>query len=170
MIVCPNCGNKEMPGALFCKECGTQFTIVSRDPTMTIPSSLADHLQKMKSEDAEHIVPPIPDDASLSLFLVETGEVIPLEGLTEYTLGRSAEDQPILPDIDLAPYHAYEYGVSRLHASIKLSQPYATLTDFGSANGTQLNGQKISPNKPYPITHGDIFSLGKMKIQLLVNR
>ena len=170
MIVCPKCGNQEMPGALFCKECGTQFTIISRDPTMAIPSSLADHLHEAQSEDAEPVVPPTPDDASLSLFLVETGEVIPLEGLTEYTLGRSAEDQPILPDVDLGPYHAYEYGVSRLHASIKLTQPYAVLTDFESANGTQLNGQKLSPNKPYPITHGDIFSLGKMKIQLLVNR
>jgi hypothetical protein len=169
MIICPNCGNKEMPGALFCKECGTQFTIF-RDPTVIIPASLADHLHETQPEDSEQDVPHTPDDASLSLFLVETGEVIPLEGLSEFTLGRSSEDQPILPDIDLAPYHAYDYGVSRLHASIKLSQPFALLTDFGSANGTQLNGQKISPNKPYPITHGDIFSLGKMKIQLLVNR
>ena len=96
--------------------------------------------------------------------------MIPLEGLSEFTLGRSSEDQPILPDVDLAPYHAYEYGVSRLHASIKIEQPFALLIDFGSANGTQLNGQKLLPDKPYPITHGDIFTLGKMKIQLLVNR
>ncbi len=170
MIVCPNCGNKELPGALYCKECGTPFTVVSRDPTMTIPSSLADQLHEEMADDELQDVPPTPGNASLSLFLVETGEVIQLEGLTEYTLGRSAEDQPILPDVDLGPYHAYEYGVSRLHASIKLSQPYALLTDFDSANGTLLNGQKLSPHKPYPITHGDIFSLGKMKIQLLVNR
>ncbi len=170
MIVCPNCGNKEMPGALYCKECGMPFSNVSRDPTMTIPTSLADQLQQEMGDETDQEVPPTPGDASLSLFLVDTGEVIQLEGLTEYTLGRSAEDQPILPDVDLAPYHAYEYGVSRLHASITLSQPYALLTDFDSANGTLLNGQKLSPHKPYPITHGDIFSLGKMKIQLLVNR
>jgi FHA domain len=170
MIVCPNCGNKEMPGALYCKECGTPLTVISRDPTMTIPSSLADHLREEQVEEIDHEVPPTPGDARLSLFLVDTGEVIQLEGLTEYTLGRSAEDQPILPDVDLAQYHAYEFGVSRLHASIKLGQPYALLTDFDSANGTQLNGQKLSPHKPYPITHGDIFTLGKLKIQLLVNR
>lgn len=170
MIICPNCGNKELPGALYCKECGTPFTVVSRDPTMTIPSTLADDLYEEEADLADQEVPPTPGDASLSLFLVDTGEVIQLEGLPEYTLGRSAEDQPLLPDVDLAPYHAYEYGVSRLHASIKLSQPYALLTDFDSANGTLLNGQKLAPNKPYPITHGDIFSLGKMKIQLLVNR
>jgi pSer/pThr/pTyr-binding forkhead associated (FHA) protein len=133
-------------------------------------ASLADHLHGGKSEHNDQVVPPTPDDARLSLYLVETGEVIPLEGLTEFTIGRSSEDQPILPDIDLAPYHAYEHGVSRLHASIQISQPFALLTDFGSANGTQLNGQKLSPDKPYPITHGDIFTLGRMKIQLLINR
>ncbi|OGO14285.1 MAG: hypothetical protein A2029_07250 [Chloroflexi bacterium RBG_19FT_COMBO_47_9] len=170
MIICPNCGNKEMPGALFCKECGSQFITISRDPTMTIPSSLSDQLHEYLSDEDEHVVPPTPENASLSLFLVDFGEVIPLEGLSEYTLGRSSEDQPILPDVDLGLYHGYEYGVSRLHASIKISTPYAFLTDFDSANGTQLNGQKISPNKPYPITHGDIFVLGEMKIQLLVNR
>jgi pSer/pThr/pTyr-binding forkhead associated (FHA) protein len=127
-------------------------------------------LHEQLVEDEAQDVPPTPEDASLSLFLTDIGEVIPLEGLSEYTIGRSSEDQPILPDIDLAPYHAYEYGISRLHASIKINAPYAFLTDFGSANGTQLNGQKITPNKPYPITHGDIIMLGEMKIQLLVNR
>jgi hypothetical protein len=169
MIICPNCGNQELPGALFCKECGTQFTTL-RDPTVIMPASLGDRLHESVYQDSEVEVPPTPDNASLSLYLVETGVVIPLEGLDEFTIGRSSEDQPILPDIDLAPYNAYEFGVSRLHASIILEQPFALLTDFGSANGTQLNGQKLTPQKPYPITHGDIITLGKMKIQLLVNR
>jgi FHA domain len=170
MIVCPNCGNNELPGALVCKECGTQLININREPTITIPTTISDQLNDRIFERGEQVVPPTPEDANLSLFLADIGEVIPLEGLTEYTIGRSSEDQPILPDIDLAPYHGYEYGVSRLHASIKINPPYAFLTDFGSANGTELNGQKISPNKPYPIAHGDIFVLGEMKIQLLINR
>ncbi len=95
MIVCPNCGNKEMPGALYCKECGTPFLVAGRDPTLSIPGTLADQLREVKSDDEEQAVPPTPGDASLSLYLVETGEVIKLQGLPEYTLGRSAEDQPI---------------------------------------------------------------------------
>ena len=83
MIICPNCGNKEMPGALFCKECGTQFTITSRDPTMHNSKQYGGSIYaRMKSENGDQAVPPTPEDASLSLFLVETGEVIPLEGLT----------------------------------------------------------------------------------------
>jgi hypothetical protein len=170
MIVCPNCGNKEMPGALICRECGTQFFPSGIDSTTTIPSSLSDQLRRYISTDEDQDIPPTPEDANLSLFLVDTGDVIPLEGLSEYTIGRSSEDQPILPDVDLTPYHGFKFGVSRLHASIKISTPHALLTDFDSANGTELNGQKILPHKPYPLTHGDIFVLGKMKIQLLVNR
>jgi hypothetical protein len=170
MITCPNCGNKEMPGALICKECGAQFMTISRDPTITIPGRITDPFHEQKPEEDKQAVPPTPEDARRSLFLIDIGEVIPLEGYLEYTIGRSSEDQPILPDVDLAPYHGYEYGVSRLHASIKISEGYTFLIDFGSANGTQLNGQKISPNKEYPIAHGDIIILGEMKIQLLVNR
>ncbi len=170
MIECPNCGHMELPGALYCNECGTQLVLTSRDLTVTIPGTLASALHDDEVGESVMDVPPTPGDATLSLFIVDTGEVIQLEGLSEYTLGRSAEDQPILPDVDLEPYHAYEYGVSRLHASIKLSQQRALLTDFDSANGTQLNGQKLSPHKPYPVTHGDIITLGSMKIQLLVNR
>jgi hypothetical protein len=169
MITCPNCGKKELTGAMFCKECGTHFTDL-HDPTLIIPKDLGDRLREGAEDELGENIPFTPGDAHLSLFLVESGEVIPLEGLSDFTIGRSSEDQPILPDIDLAPYDAYEYGVSRLHASIELRRPFALLTDFGSANGTQLNGQKMVPNKPYPITHGDIFTLGKMKIQLLVNR
>jgi pSer/pThr/pTyr-binding forkhead associated (FHA) protein len=137
---------------------------------MAIPTSISEQLRDQQSDFPELVVPPTPEDARLSLFLVDLGQVIQLEGLPEYTIGRSSEDQPLLPDIDLAPFQGYEFGVSRLHGSIKISSPYAFLTDLDSANGTQLNGQKITPNKPYPITHGDIFILGKMKIQLLVNR
>ncbi len=159
-----------MTGALFCGECGSPLESIAREPTLTLHRGITDQLRAQIDEENEQSAPPTPDDAKLSLFLVDTGDIIALEGLNEYTIGRSSEDQPILPDVDLAPYHGYEFGVSRLHAAIKISTPYAFITDFDSANGTQLNGQKISPNKPYPISHGDVFILGEMKIQLLVNR
>jgi pSer/pThr/pTyr-binding forkhead associated (FHA) protein len=143
---------------------------MNRDLTMTIPTSISEQIRDHAIDQGDMVVPPTPEDANLSLFLVDLGQVISLEGLSEYTIGRSSEDQPLIPDVDLSPYQGYEFGVSRLHASIKISSPYAFLTDFDSVNGTQLNGQKMTPNKPYPITHGDIFILGRMKIQLLVNR
>jgi pSer/pThr/pTyr-binding forkhead associated (FHA) protein len=108
-------------------------------------------------------------DGIVSICLLDTNEVIPLEGRNEFTLGRSAEGQPILPDIDLAPFEGFDQGVSRLHASINLGGQQTEVIDLGSANGTRLNGQKIPPHKPYPIKHGDVLALGKFKIQLIMN-
>ena len=115
-------------------------------------------------------MPPRPNDVAISLFILETGTIVPMEGRNEFTLGRSAEGQPILPDIDLAPFQAYEHGVSRIHASITLGKEEALITDLGSANGTRLNGQKLPPHRPFPANHGDIISLGKLRIQLLIRK
>lgn len=93
---------------------------------------------------------------------------MPIIGQSEFTLGRVNEGQPIVPDIDLTPYKAYESGVSRMHASIKVEEDQVSITDLGSANGTRINGRQITAQIPYPIKHGDILTLGKFKIQILM--
>jgi len=92
-----------------------------------------------------------------------------LTGRSEFTLGRATEGQPILPDVDLAPYDAYSQGVSRFHASLKIVSQRISIVDLGSSNGTRVNGQKIVPNVDYPLSHGDILALGKFKIQVLIH-
>ena len=83
-------------------------------------------------------------------------------------MGRVSEGQPIMPDIDLSPYQAYAAGVSRLHAIIKRDGDRLIFMDLGSANGTYVNGKRLSPNVEQLIHHGDIVALGKMKLQILV--
>jgi len=85
-------------------------------------------------------------------------------------MGRVAEGQPILPDVDLSPYEAYSQGVSRLHAALKVINQRVVIMDLGSSNGTRVNGQKIVPNVDYPLNHGDMIALGKLKIQVLIRR
>ena len=96
------------------------------------------------------------------------GAVLPLADRNEFTLGRSAEGQPIVPDVDLSPYNAYANGVSRLHALLKLVKGQVVLVDLGSSNGTYLNGNRLSPYAEMLVNHGDIVYLGKLKIQLLI--
>jgi pSer/pThr/pTyr-binding forkhead associated (FHA) protein len=43
-----------------------------------------------------------------------------------------------------------------------------TVTDLGSVNGTRINGRKITAHIPHPIKNGDILTLGKFKIQVLI--
>jgi hypothetical protein len=33
-----------------------------------------------------------------------------------------------------------------------------------------LNSQKMTPNQPYQLKHGDIISMGKLRVQLMIRR
>ena len=113
---------------------------------------------------------PKPQDSTLALNIISHDEVINIGERDEVTLGRIGAGQPIIPDIDLSPFKAYEFGVSRMHASLQVAKNLTTVTDLGSANGTRINGKKISAHTPHPIKYGDILTLGKFKIQIIYSK
>jgi len=168
MISCPNCKNQEKDGALFCSECGAQLVatdglqthaIQKKEPTAPFQQPAPEPLPKLTAA-----------DAWATLYLVESGQVIPLTGRTEYTLGRGSDGQPVMPDVDLSPHKAYEHGVSRLHAVIKKQPARIIIMDLGSSNGTYLNGVRLMANIENPVVNGDMIALGKLKMQLLLNQ
>jgi pSer/pThr/pTyr-binding forkhead associated (FHA) protein len=40
------------------------------------------------------------------------------------------------------------------------------VVDLGSANGTFLNGTRLTPEKPMPLSENDTISLGSLKVQV----
>ncbi len=170
MILCPNCLHKEMVGAMFCSECGAQLIFPTGVPTGAIRATTAG--LKPPPEAFPPNPPPLAQAGAsqINLNLISTGDIFPVNLQKEVTLGRVSEGQPVIPDIDLTPYKAYEAGVSRMHASLKLIDEQVMITDLGSANGTRINGRQISAHIPYPIRHGDILTLGKFKIQILLRK
>lgn len=168
MIICSNCKHANMTGAMFCAECGAQ--LIGRD-TLITQTIASDNLGKMSKRESGELSHPIEgEDAWANLHLLDTGQVLPLSSRNEFTMGRISEGQPIMPDIDLSPYQAYAAGVSRLHAVIKLIGSSIIFMDLGSANGTFLNGNRLAPNEEHPLKHGDIISLGKMRMQVLIEK
>jgi len=166
MIICPNCQHKEMSGAIYCSKCGAQLI------DMTIATHkihTAEAHQEANHQPGLATPAPVRQFQSwISLNMIESGQILPLADRTEFTLGRSAEGQPIVPDVDLSPYNAYANGVSRLHAVIKLIKDQIVLVDLGSSNGTYLNGNRLSPYVETSVAHGDVVYLGKLKMQLLI--
>jgi pSer/pThr/pTyr-binding forkhead associated (FHA) protein len=100
--------------------------------------------------------------------VLDTNEAIFLHSSEEFSLGRATPGQPIVPDIDLTPYNAYETGVSRLHASLNIVSRPITVQDLGSVNGTRVNGKKLPPHSATSISNGDILTLGKLKVQIII--
>lgn len=175
MIVCPNCHHKELPGALFCSECGARLISLDYLTTQSIKKTNTDNLDETILDDSKDSISPNGDifskqaiSSDLALYLIEAKQTLQLAGRSEFTLGRVAEGQPILPDVDLSPFDAYAQGVSRLHAALKLNKNRVAIMDLGSSNGTRVNGQKIVPHVDYPIGHNDQIALGKLRIQVLI--
>jgi len=174
MIICPNCQHEELSGSLFCSECGGQLVVSETPTTQNIQRIPSDTLNRLKPKEEDVAVrkpaSATMQTADVSLHLVDSGQIIHLEGQTEFTIGRTAEGQPILPDVDLSKFEAYAQGVSRLHAAIKIYNLRVVVTDLGSSNGTRVNGQKIVPHVDYPLNHGDMIALGKFTVQILIKK
>jgi len=182
MITCPACQHEEFVGALFCSKCGAQLNYqeISPPKTMRYPPDARRTSPVAKSSepfipDAPVVEPPAAAPpsalkAAVVLRILDSGEILPLDSGSEFTLGRVSGNQPILPDLDLTPYQAYEGGVSRLHATIKITRDAVTVTDLGSANGTIVNGNKLPAHEPHPLSDGDYLTLGKFKTQISIKR
>jgi hypothetical protein len=170
MIVCPNCRHGELEGTLFCNERGTQLVVVDRLATQSLRRVSTNSL---KSPFFNRLTGPFTAtsqlDTIISLHLLESGNVIQLSGKKEYGLGRAADGSANV-DLDLSPFEAYAQGVSRSHAILKVDGQRVYIIDLGSSNGTRVNGQKISANIDFPLNHGDLIALGKLKMQFLISK
>lgn len=167
-VVCPNCNHEEPEGAIFCSECGTKLITTDGLSTARIEINSA---RLMNAEAASKQDAPIPvTEAQVNLHIIRTGQILPLIGREEFTLGRISQGQSILPDIDLSPFDAYSQGVSRLHATLKIREGYLYIEDLGSSNGTRVNNVKIPAHNDHLVHHGDVVSLGRFKIQALIRQ
>ena len=74
------------------------------------------------------------------------------------TIGRSTPGQGNAPHVDLSQ----DESVSRQHAEIRWTAAGYTVVDLGSTNGTRLNGRKLEPNTPAPLSDGDRIAVGRL--------
>ena len=169
MILCPNCQHREITGALHCSECGGQLIDIADDSTRTtqykqdkISPAEKDELRSTKGSSSQD-----NSNKELNLFVLSNEQLIKLAGKSEYTIGRATDDEPVSPDVDLAPYGGYDYGVSRIHAIIEVGK-HVTIKDLNSINGTLVNGRKIQPEYHFPLADGDMLTLGTLKIRVLM--
>jgi Nif-specific regulatory protein len=78
-----------------------------------------------------------------------------LELADEALLGRAAE----------AALQVQDETASRRHARIRLLEGRSVLEDLGSANGTQLNGERVE--RPAVLFDGDVISIGEVRLRFV---
>lgn len=154
------------------KEMLLDLTEISRKvKTTVLPSARLTDVAQFSSRFSRAVVPEEIETEkakNVALYFLDTGQVVELENNREYTLGRLYEGQPVHPDIDLTPFKGYEWGISRLHATLRTTTDQVYVTDQGSANGTYHGGDRLEPNTPHILNHGDIIMLGKLRLQILL--
>ncbi|UCC88607.1 MAG: FHA domain-containing protein [Anaerolineales bacterium] len=138
---CPTCGQAVLTGTRFCGNCGTE---------------LASEVE----EDEEEQRPPLPDTGTIldsepvPYLLVTTGpgrgQTFELRG--EVRIGRSRTSAITLTD----------GKVSRSHARLDPVRTTYILTDLGSANGTFVNGVRIT--QPVRLRDGDSLQFGDTQL------
>ncbi|NDJ33055.1 MAG: response regulator [Chloroflexi bacterium] len=94
-------------------------------------------------------------------------EAIGIHLLDEITIGRHDPDG-LTVDLDLTPFDAATYGVSRQHAMIKFDAHNLYLHDIGSVNGSFVNFTRAFLGRPLTLHDLDVISFGKLFFQLKV--
>ena len=175
--ICPTCNKENEEHATVCKHCGAKLDEISTkyvgvsDPSINAPA-----WQKESSIDVELM----PEEGIGIQVAGETKPIyVPISW--ELIIGRKMDatsTQELLnigkmkaaqaPDfLDLSPMHASTLGVSRRHIMIRRTLSGYEVTDLSSRNGSWLNGERLVPNKPYPLHSGSQLLIGRMRLLIM---
>lgn len=116
--------------------------------------------------DRVRLVPRQPEPTAWRLILTTMSakqSTIGLDVREMLTIGREDPDST-QPDLDLAPHHALDHGVSRQHAVLIPAPEALYLVDLDSKNGTWVNGNYLTPGERYALNVGDKIELGLLKL------
>lgn len=91
---------------------------------------------------------------------------IEVKGLS--VVGRSDPDGDTRADLDLSPFNAGAYGVSRQHVILIPTDEGPCIIDMNSTNGTWINGLYLEPGRRYRLRTNDRVELGSLKLLVRV--
>jgi hypothetical protein len=158
---CPNCGDTNLPDALFCEECGYDFT------TGQMPSAQATAPSATPGADwvAELWVDPdwfASQEAAGTCATSGAPTVVPLPG-TSALIGRRSKGRNVMPQIDCSA----DGSVSHNHAMLTLDHDRWYVEDLGSTNGTYvgmpgdaLPTSPLAPHERHELADGERIYLG----------
>lgn len=153
-------GHENPDGSMYCDQCGEDLSAAAASSAGAPPAQGYQDYQAASAPPAPAASAPA---TSARLVIKEDGAEFPLQGKTEFLIGREDPVSNIFPDIDLTPHNGEDYGVSRMHAKIYVEDGQYTLEDLNSTNSTYINRQKLAAKTPTPIKDGDEVRFGKVE-------
>ena len=160
MNICDSCSFKNEPTAALCAKCGEP--LLHGQDLATERQHLAWKLRPRVSWGDIRLAP----NTLLVLYVATASEPLILPRQEQILIGRAGASGLRQPHVDLAPYEAVEYGVSRLHASLDIQNEAVLITDLRSKNGTYLNGLQLSPGQSKIVCNGDELCFGNLLVSI----
>jgi len=159
VLVCPTCRQELRSGELVCPHC--QMVLLNYGKTEQLQKNA--EMKAPKAWPAGNLLVPEQRYIYLEVF----GEVLPIEVQDTITIGRGSHiPTDEAPDVDLSPYGAGEFGVSRHHLRIRRRGVLLYVTDMGSTNGTLLNGRPLFAQSERLLRNGDELYLSHLRIKV----
>ena len=162
---CPICKSKNEPDAIVCRRCGASLENYFTDKAGTTRST------ELQAKVAENIAYLFPDEATIpnhgiAIYVEGKPDPVFLSSDKEFVIGRKIEETP-QAFLDLAPMGGYHMGLSRRHVMIRRAEHGYEVIDLSSRNGTWVNGERLIPNKPYPLATGSLLRLARLRFFVL---
>jgi hypothetical protein len=149
--LCGRCQSVNKPNSKYCQKCGNPLVEPPKEIVLTqnkiCPEPI--NISVDKREDETSLLNPL-----MRILIEGREEIIPINK-AEFFIGREK---------DAVDYWVKDNKyVGRVHAKITLDQGIYSITDLDSKNGTLLNGEKLTSNKPYKLTSGDKAALANFE-------
>ncbi len=162
-VTCPSCGAENLPGTLFCVQCGTYLPSGGPLRTEPLPDQEEGRPARPRPEGEEG-----EDEWALNIEVevLNTGRKVLLSADREILVGRLDAAHGIFPELDMTTDGGLEQGVSRRHARIYTREGMCFVEDLDSTNGTFLNEERVTPYLPYAFRDGDLLMFGTMRLKV----
>ncbi len=155
MQVCPNCGNDNLDGVIFCDKCGVALSEVSVSTTnLGGTGSLEAGSDQLADE---HII---------FLHVMGYEDPVTVKIQDQVVLGRISGETEGVMHINLSDFDAENEGVSRRHALFSRDEDRLLVSDLGSTNHTFVNNQQLHEHDQFVIRDGDELKLGNLVMRV----
>ncbi|HZQ09088.1 MAG TPA: FHA domain-containing protein [Anaerolineae bacterium] len=175
-IICPSCSTPNVPGTLYCDNCGADLRNVSAGAGMPMSSNMGqppsqsqqpyDPALQQSAFQQQQFPPQYPPVgmAPTPPRIMAGGQPLMVPQKTEIIIGRSDAASGWMPDVDLtAAGGTADQGVSRRHARLSWQGQWM-IEDMDSVNGTYIRGQKLIPAQKTALNNGEVIQLGRIQV------
>lgn len=161
---CPVCKFKNEPSAVVCAFCGSPLSAEGEKHEESTTKRVGADTARLP-EGADVAVPAghIPPEG-IAIYALGHSKPVAVLVDHEFTLGRKVGEEADESIVNLAPFGAFDQGVSRQHAKIRMTAKGYEITDLDSTNGSWLNEQRLAPQVAYPLASGAQIRLGRMHL------